>query len=165
MDNQVSTEALIAIAAVGGLGALLGAVVSSLLNIYVEKRRDQREQQTWARDQKWEAYTALMQSLRLFKAYYKSSGYTAEQRQAATDFGEAFERTVLIMDQSKKFNLDDLRQSYMDCLTAEPQDTKGVEQAQADIRQLLHDDLKHDWRDESKRSVKFGNKPPKKKEA
>lgn len=60
MENQLSTTALVIIAASGGVGALVAGLVAAMVNWLMETRRREHEKWVWRRDQKYETYSAFL---------------------------------------------------------------------------------------------------------
>ena len=63
--NQVSTLALVLIAASGGVGALLSGLVTAWVNARNDKRAESREHAQWLRNEKIRTFSELMGAINL----------------------------------------------------------------------------------------------------
>jgi hypothetical protein len=65
VNNEVSTTALVIIAASGGVGALIAGLVAAWVNWLTEKSRAKREAATWLREKKMASFSSFLANARV----------------------------------------------------------------------------------------------------
>lgn len=65
MNNELSTAALVVIAAAGGLGALVAGIVAAWVHWLTEKSRAKRERSAWLRDKKLATFSTFLGDARM----------------------------------------------------------------------------------------------------
>lgn len=121
MSNQLSTGALVAVAAAGGFGALLAGLVAAFVNWRTESRRAAREHQTWLREQKYVAYSEFAATARIVGTLGKVVGADPEgtARDTLLTFNQRYYCALLLMSPDNLTAFEEAHQAFLDA--------KGVE--------------------------------------
>lgn len=141
MDNQVSTLALVLIAAVGGIGALLGALFSTLGNVWLERGKRREAHNMWVREQQFTAYNGLMLATTHLYLAAGLHGDKDPRPQVLTDahieFQDASESALLITPEPTVQVLRELTRSFSSTSRAKTFDGMKAAELASQLRRLL----------------------------
>jgi ABC-type transport system involved in cytochrome bd biosynthesis fused ATPase/permease subunit len=140
--NQLSTDALLAIAAAGGAGAFLGALGNSVADVSIQRRKDRREHERWQRDNRLQTFTDLLSAMSEYRAMRMvlTQGQTLEYYnkqtlQITNRMNEAANRAELLLDDKNNGVMRFIHEfdAFKETVSLEIWDS---EQAGADVRRM-----------------------------
>ncbi|MCA1984802.1 hypothetical protein [Nocardioides nematodiphilus] len=139
--NQVSTVALIVIAAAGGLGAIISGLVAAWVSVRNERHQAQREHVNWIKEKKYAEYTKLVASMRYLDAI-KSLGRGAQNDDVRhiLEYNASLNASYLLVDRSRYPRFSELISAF-GSMNKDDYDVAAAHEVLLGVRSLLREDL------------------------